>query len=96
MMYFDEYANRVMNTKPAKPATIAIVGLGLCGEAGEAAEHIKKHLRDGRKLRGNEKFALELGDVLWYWLRAVKASGFTPEEIMYMNARKLEKRHAST
>lgn len=96
MHYFDEYEEAVNGTKPARKATIDIIGLGLCGEAGEAAEHIKKHLRDGRRLRYNRDFALELGDVLWYWMRAVKASGYSPRDIMELNLKKLEKRNAST
>ena len=35
----------------------------------------------------------ELGDVLWYWVQGCMALGFTPEEVMTENIKKLEKRY---
>ena len=35
----------------------------------------------------------ELGDVLWYWIQGCIALGYTPEEVMQENIRKLEKRY---
>lgn len=66
-----------------------ICALGLAGETGEVIEHFKKHLRDGRPLKGNKALHLELGDVLHYWLRLCHHAGVTPEEVMKMNVNKL-------
>ena len=35
----------------------------------------------------------ELGDVLWYWVQGCIALGFTPDEVMDENIRKLESRY---
>ena len=35
----------------------------------------------------------ELGDVLWYWIQGCIALGYTPEEVMQENIKKLEKRY---
>lgn len=74
---------------------IAIPALGLVGEAGEVSEHFKKHIRDGAPIEGNMSLAFELGDVLHYWCRLVKLTGYTPAEIMSLNEAKLEARRAA-
>lgn len=71
----------------------AITALGLTGEAGEVVEYFKKYLRDGKQIEGNTALAYELGDVLFYWVRLCRRAGFTPEEVMAMNASKLTDRH---
>jgi NTP pyrophosphatase (non-canonical NTP hydrolase) len=35
----------------------------------------------------------ELGDVIWYWIHAVNALGYQPDEVIKENIRKLEKRY---
>ena len=35
----------------------------------------------------------ELGDVLWYWVQGCKALGYTPQQVMEENIRKLESRY---
>jgi NTP pyrophosphatase (non-canonical NTP hydrolase) len=69
---------------------IAIMGLGLGGEAGEVQEHIKKYLRDGAFKR--KEFLWELGDCLHYLTRIVDEFGFTLDEVMQANMDKLERR----
>lgn len=73
------------------------VGLGLNGEAGEVADEIKKVARDdggmateARRMR----IFKELGDVMWYWLRACDELGFDPNEVVRANQTKLTERHA--
>jgi NTP pyrophosphatase (non-canonical NTP hydrolase) len=70
----------------------AYLGLGIAGEAGEVADAIKKEMRDGLSRR--LEVGLELGDVLWYWVRLVKTYGFTPDEVMALNMSKLTERKA--
>ena len=101
--YYNEvYKNKTMNLNDyqkmaARTAiyktTHAILypALGLAGEAGEVANKIKKMLRDDDFDRAG--IAAEIGDVLWYWVQGCMALGFTPEEVMTENIKKLEKRY---
>lgn len=71
------------------------VGLGLNGEAGEVAEQIKKVARDdGGLITDQRRLRLfhELGDVMWYWLRACDELGFDPNEVIAANQTKLKRR----
>lgn len=70
---------------------VAIMGLGIGGEAGEVQEHVKKFIRDG-KVPDRDKFVWELGDVLHYLTRIASEFGYTLEEIMQANVDKLEAR----
>lgn len=74
---------------------IAIPALGLVGEAGEVSEHFKKHIRDGKPIKGNVELAYELGDVLHYWCRLAYLCDLTPEVIMQLNEAKLAARRAA-
>jgi NTP pyrophosphatase (non-canonical NTP hydrolase) len=67
--------------------SLAIMGLGLAGEAGETVEHIKKYIRDGNL----DPIALkkELGDVIYYWARICKQFGFEPTDVLRTNYEKL-------
>jgi NTP pyrophosphatase (non-canonical NTP hydrolase) len=69
---------------------VVVSALGLAGETGEVVEHFKKYFRDGRKYFGETEVALELGDVFYYWIRLVQASGFSFEEVLQMNVEKLK------
>lgn len=78
------------------PLELTYLGLGLGGETGEALEVIKKMIRRGGfefTEEEREKFILELGDVLWYWVRLVWFVGSSPEEVIKRNAEKLRARH---
>ena len=35
----------------------------------------------------------ELGDILWYWIQGCVALGYTPDEVMDENIKKLEARY---
>ena len=81
--------------------SLPIATLGLMGEAGEVAEKIKKQLRGdinhnpmehGDIIARNEDVGKELGDVLFYltWLAAYH--GYTLEQIMDLNVKKLNDR----
>lgn len=47
------------------PLNLAVLALGVAGEAGEVADLIKKHVGHGHPL-DVPKVSKELGDVLWY------------------------------
>jgi len=66
------------------------LSLGLTSEAGEVAGKVKKLIRDGKLDIGN--LAYELGDVFWYLVRLCDSIGYSPEDILTINANKLLKR----
>ena len=66
--------------------------MGLNGEAGEAIDLLKKHLFQGHPLE-REHLAKELGDVAWYLAVSADALGYTLEEILEMNVKKLRLRY---
>ena len=73
----------------------------LCAEAGEVAQLRAREILDGAVLppvdsdlvlSRRARFALELGDVLWYLVEACRLLGVTPEQVMYLNYQKLKSR----
>jgi len=84
---------------------LAIATLGLTGEAGEVAEKVKKHLRGDPAhnpleypdiIARNEEVAKELGDVLFYLTWLANYHGFTLEQVIARNIRKLTDRQRRT
>lgn len=66
--------------------------MGLAGEAGEVLDcHKKQFFHRPRDYR--EEVKLELGDVLYYWLKVQELWGFTLEEILEANKAKLFNRY---
>lgn len=69
---------------------LAIMSMGLTGEAGEVMEHHKKFLRDGTYNAAAIK--KELGDVLYYLVRICAAHGFKPSDVIRESIAKLSSR----
>ena len=70
--------------------------IGMMAESGEFAEVVKKKVfQANTKFSEDEIFHMkrELGDVLWYWIQGCMSLGFTPEEVIQENIKKLEKRY---
>jgi len=70
--------------------------LGLAGEAGEVADEIKKVIRNDKGIitpERKKKLCLEMGDVMWYWLRLTKELDLDIEDIMSENLKKLSQRY---
>jgi len=69
--------------------------IGMLAESGEFTEVMKKILFQGKEYNEENRFHMkrELGDVLWYWIQGCIALGYTPEEVMLENIKKLEKRY---
>ncbi len=87
----DEYQKLSERTLDEDPS-IAIMALGLTGEAGEVADIIKKHIGHGYAL-DKEKLLLELGDVQFYIAAMCTACGFSLDEVMRANVHKLAIRY---
>ena len=68
--------------------------LGIIGELGEYCNKYKKIFRDhGGQMDPRQKdFALELGDIGWYFERLCKSQGYNLSEILEMNREKLQSR----
>ena len=101
-MSFEEYQREAVKTasnnsrlNSTNEIWTAYLGLGLNGEAGEVAEHLKKHIRDGKEI-DIEELKKELGDVLWYLTNLCEAYGFSIEEIAEKNIEKLRERHGES
>lgn len=72
---------------------LMLMGLmGLTGEAGEAIDLLKKSMFQGHKL-DKSHLALELGDVAFYLAVAAFALGYTLEDILQLNVRKVRDRY---
>lgn len=86
----------VSRTADINMATLLTSVIGMMAEAGEFAEVVKKKVfQADTQFTDDEVFHMkrELGDVLWYWVQGCSALGFTPNEVMDENIRKLEKRY---
>ena len=84
-MDLETYQKRATQTD-RNPATdekgMMIPLLGLAGEAGELLTEYKKFLRDGEShVLFKERFAEELGDLLWYLTNVATQFGLSLTEI---------------
>ena len=85
---------RETNTEWSQLLTASI---GMQAESGEFSEVIKKIIFQGKPYNEDERYHLkrELGDVLWYWIQGCTALGYTPQEVMEENIKKLEARYTN-
>ncbi len=74
-----------------EPQRLLTGAIGICSEGGELLDLVKKILFQGKEptpeLR--EKIKLELGDVMWYVQQVLIWSGWTLEEVLAENTKKL-------
>lgn len=94
-MTFQEYQALVERTQmkdKAKDELLAMVGLGLTGEAGECVDLLKKHLFHGHPL-DVAKLKKEIGDVLWYVAALASLVALPLEEVAIENIEKLKARY---
>ncbi len=88
--------NNVVIDQEIDMARLMTALIGMMAESGEFAEVVKKKVfQADSKFNSDEIFHMkrELGDVLWYWVQGCIALGFTPDEVMDENIKKLEKRY---
>ena len=69
--------------------------IGMLAESGEFTEILKKIVFQGKEFNEDERFHMkrELGDILWYWVQGCVALGYTPDQVMDENIKKLEARY---
>lgn len=89
---YQQFAGNTANRNLDEKLNVAVLALGLTGEAGEVADHIKKHVGHDHEL-DKDKVLKELGDSLWYVAVLSNALGFTLQEVAQHNVDKLTKRY---
>ena len=69
--------------------------IGMLAESGEFTEVLKKMVFQGKEFTEENRFHMkrELGDILLYWIQGCIALGYTPDEVMDENIKKLEARY---
>jgi NTP pyrophosphatase (non-canonical NTP hydrolase) len=96
IMDFNMYQERAKKTDRnpgSDEKSIMIPLLGLAGEAGQVLSEYKKYLRDGEShTLFKERFAEELGDLLWYLANAASNFGLSLGEVAEKNLAKCEGR----
>lgn len=86
----NEYQREAMRT--AGSSELAVLALGIAGEAGEVADLVKKKLGHGHTLT-RPQMSKELGDVLWYIATLAQHFGLTLEQVAKDNMDKLRARY---
>lgn len=89
---YQHFAGVTANEKLSFQTNLAVLALGVAGEAGEVADHIKKHLGHDHEL-DRDKVIKELGDVLWYVATLSNALGVTLQQVAQRNIDKLKARY---
>lgn len=94
-MNFNEYqtlAARTLKKEESIEINIVNLAMGIAGESGETVDYLKKVLFHGHEFEV-EKFASELGDILWYVTSLCTILNINLEEIADYNVQKLIKRY---
>lgn len=89
---FNDYQDKIENTRNFKETELVNYTLGLVCEAGEFGDIIKKHLYHGHELN-IEKVKAELGDILWYLGNVCNVLDIELKDVASKNIEKLEKRY---
>ena len=88
--YRNFVAHRKMTIKGAHDDLFGI--MGLMGECGELSELYKKEYFHGKEPQWNDLLS-EVGDVFFYLTYIMQENGFTLDEVMSYNMKKLENRN---
>lgn len=95
---FESYVESNFGTKVNWDRTMAIMCCGAAGETGEVLEHVKKVLRDNDadfdSYPKRHEALLEFGDAFHYLTQLYRLFGFTYEQIVQANMKKLDERFA--
>lgn len=81
-----------LTRRTAGDTSLAVLALGIAGEAGEVADTVKKHVGHGHPL-DFDHLAEELGDLLWYVAALADAVGASLSDIANFNVEKLRRRY---
>jgi len=88
---YQKLCNRTKAHYRSKEKQIFTLGLGVAGEAGDVAGCIKKtYSQKDNQIQGIKE---NLGDTMWYIAMICNFYGWSLEEVMEGNIKKLEKRY---
>ena len=84
-----------LDEKGANIERLLTAGVGINAEGGEFLEIIKKLIFQGKPWdeANKEHLFIELGDLMWYVAQACMALGYSLDEVVARNVKKLEKRY---
>ena len=93
----EEYISR-LNELEQNGCYISRLDTAICGliaESGEAMEILKKMKFQGKEWNEDIRYHLkrEAGDIIFYWINLCIALGYSPDEIIAENIKKLESRY---
>ena len=93
----EEYISR-LNELEQNGCSISRLDTAICGliaESGEAMEILKKMKFQGKEWNEDNRYHLkrEAGDIIFYWINLCIALGYSPDEIIAENIKKLESRY---
>jgi NTP pyrophosphatase (non-canonical NTP hydrolase) len=93
----EEYISR-LNELEQNGCYITRLDTAICGliaESGEAMEILKKMKFQGKEWNEDIRYHLkrEAGDIIFYWINLCIALGYSPDEIIAENIKKLESRY---
>lgn len=92
ILRYDHFVEKLL--KPLPEALSAChIAMGICGEAGELCDAMKKEYIYN-KPRDIGHVIEELGDLEYYLQAAYNHYGLSRQEVIQLNAQKLEKRYA--
>lgn len=93
-MLIEEYEEKASRTLPAvnNEMQVAILCMGLAGEAGEVVDYMKKCIGHGHDF-DSARLAEELGDLLWYISGLCRSHGLSLSEVAQRNIDKLMRRY---
>ena len=79
----------------SEPQRLLTGGIGICSEGGELLDLVKKLLFQGKEPTPEmrEKIKLELGDVMWYVQQVLIWGGWSLNEVLAENTKKLSGRY---
>lgn len=93
----EEYISR-LNELEQNGCYISRLDTAICGliaESGEAMEILKKIKFQGKEWNEDIRYHLkrEAGDIIFYWINLCIVLGYSPDEIIAENIKKLESRY---
>jgi NTP pyrophosphatase (non-canonical NTP hydrolase) len=89
------YIQEVLRTYAARDTwedKLTLGALGLAGEAGEVVDIVKKWRYQGHGFDAL-RFREEMGDILWYLALMCSAFGWTLDDVIAANIRKMHERY---
>lgn len=89
---YSKAIERTMNEELTEREKLAMLGMGIAGEAGEIVDSLKKVIYHGHEL-DRDALIKELGDLEWYITHLMKHFEITGDKVRIENIMKLNGRY---